>query len=230
MSEPIEQKDYEILPDDYTQYSLIFKMILIGDSGVGKSNILSRYINNSFSETTRSTVGVELSAKVEEINNTKIKIQIWDTAGQERYKSITKTYYKGAKGALIVYDITNKESFKNVDKWINDLKESGDDDVSILIVGNKCDLEASREVTTDEVKKKAELYKMAYCETSALKGENIDNAFRTLIKIVVEKNEKKKNEEDKYGNKSNVISTGVTLETKIISEEKRPKNKYGKCC
>ena len=212
------------------EYSLIFKMILIGDSGVGKSNILSRYINNSFSETTRSTVGVELSAKVEEINNTKIKIQIWDTAGQERYKSITKTYYKGAKGALIVYDITNKESFKNVDKWINDLKESGDDDVSILIVGNKCDLEASREVTTDEVKKKAELYKMDYCETSALKGENIDNAFRTLIKIVVEKNEKKKNEEDKYGNKSNVISTGVTLETKIISEEKRPKNKYGKCC
>ena len=212
------------------EYSLIFKMILIGDSGVGKSNILSRYINNSFSEATRSTVGVELSAKVEEINNTKIKIQIWDTAGQERYKSITKTYYKGAKGALIVYDITNKESFKNVDKWINDLKESGDDDVSILIVGNKCDLEASREVTTDEVKKKAELYKMAYCETSALKGENIDNAFRTLIKIVVEKNEKKKNEEDKYGNKSNVISTGVTLETKIISEEKRPKNKYGKCC
>ena len=212
------------------EYSLIFKMILIGDSGVGKSNILSRYINNSFSETTRSTVGVELSAKVEEINNTKIKIQIWDTAGQERYKSITKTYYKGAKGALIIYDITNKESFKNVDKWINDLKESGDDDVSILIVGNKCDLEASREVTTDEVKKKAELYKMAYCETSALKGENIDNAFRTLIKIVVEKNEKKKNEEDKYGNKSNVISTGVTLETKIISEEKRPKNKYGKCC
>ena len=212
------------------EYSLIFKMILIGDSGVGKSNILSRYINNSFSETTRSTVGVELSAKVEEINNTKIKIQIWDTAGQERYKSITKTYYKGAKGALIVYDITNKESFKNVDKWINDLKESGDDDVSILIVGNKCDLEASREVTTDEVKKKAELYKMAYCETSALKGENIDNAFRTLIKIVVEKNENKKNEEDKYGNKSNVISTGVTLETKIISEEKRPKNKYGKCC
>ena len=207
------------------EYSLIFKMILIGDSGVGKSNILSRYINNSFSETTRSTVGVELSAKVEEINNTKIKIQIWDTAGQERYKSITKTYYKGAKGALIVYDITNKESFKNVDKWINDLKESGDDDVSILIVGNKCDLEASREVTTDEVKKKAELYKMAYCETSALKGENIDNAFRTLIKIVVEKNEKKKNEEDKYGNKSNVISTGVTLETKIISEEKRIINK-----
>ena len=212
------------------EYSLIFKMILIGDSGVGKSNILSRYINNSFSETTRSTVGVELSAKVEEINNTKIKIQIWDTAGQERYKSITKTYYKGAKGALIVYDITNKDSFKNVDKWINDLKESGDDDVSILIVGNKCDLEASREVTTDEVKKKAELYKMAYCETSALKGENIDNAFRTLIKIVVEKNEKNKNEEDKYGNKSNVISTGVTLETKIISEEKRPKNKHGYCC
>ena len=212
------------------EYSMIFKMILIGDSGVGKTNILNRYINNTFSETTKSTVGVELGTKVEEYNNTKIKVQIWDTAGQERYKSITKTYYKGAKGAFIVYDITKKDSFKNIDKWIQDLREFGEDDAAILIVGNKSDLEESREVTTDEVKKKAEVYKMAYCETSALKSKNINYAFQTLIKLVAEKMENKKNEENKYGNQSNVISTGVSLETKIIAEDNRPKIKNGYCC
>ena len=212
------------------EYSMIFKMILIGDSGVGKTNILNRYINNTFSETTKSTVGVELGTKVEEYNNTKIKVQIWDTAGQERYKSITKTYYKGAKGAFIVYDITKKDSFKNIDKWIQDLREFGEDDAAILIVGNKSDLEESREVTTDEVKKKAEVYKIAYCETSALKSKNINYAFQTLIKLVAEKMENKKNEENKYGNQSNVISTGVSLETKIIAADNRPKNKNGYCC
>ena len=212
------------------EYSMIFKMILIGDTNVGKTNILSRYINNTFSEVTKSTVGVELGTKVEKINNKKIKVQIWDTAGQERYKSITKTYYKGAKGAFIVYDITKKDSFKNVDKWIQDLKEFGDEDTSILIVGNKSDLEENREVTIEEVKKKAEVYKVAYCETSALKSQNINYAFQTLIKLVAEKMENKKNEEDKYGNQSNVISTGVSLETKIIAEENRPKNKQNYCC
>ena len=212
------------------EYSMIFKMILIGDSGVGKTNILNRYVNDAFSETTKSTVGVELGTKVEEYNNTKIKVQIWDTAGQERYKSITKTYYKGAKGAFIVYDITKKDSFKNIDKWIQDLREFGEDDAAILIVGNKSDLEESREVTTDEVKKKAEVYKMAYCETSALKSKNINYAFQTLIKLVAEKMENKKNEENKYGNQSNVISTGVILETKIIAADNRPKNKNGYCC
>ena len=212
------------------EYSMNFKMSLIGDSGVGKTNILNRYINNTFSETTKSTVGVELGTKVEEYNNTKIKVQIWDTAGQERYKSITKTYYKGAKGAFIVYDITKKDSFKNIDKWIQDLREFGEDDAVILIVGNKCDLEENREVTTEEVKKKAEVYKMAYCETSALKSKNINYAFQTLIKLVAEKMENKKNEENKYGNQSNVISTGVSLETKIIAADNRPKNKNGYCC
>ena len=212
------------------EYSLIFKIILIGDTSVGKTNILSRYINDTFSETSKSTVGVELATKVEHYNNKKIKIQIWDTAGQERYKSITTSYYKGAKGAFIVYDITKKESFKNVDKWIKDLKEFGDEDVTILIVGNKCDLEDEREVSIEEVKKKAELFDIGYCETSALKAKNIDYAFQTLIKLVAEKMEKEKNGENKYGNQSNVISPGVSLETKIIAECNRPKIKDKFCC
>ena len=216
--------------EEEEEYSLIFKIILVGDTSVGKTNILSRYINDKFSETSKSTVGVELATKVERYNNKKIKIQIWDTAGQERYKSITTSYYKGAKGAFIVYDITKKESFKNVDKWIKDLKEFGDEDVTILIIGNKCDLEDEREVSIEEVKKKAELFDIGYCETSALKAKNIDYAFQTLIKLVAEKMEKEKNGENKYGNQSNVISTGVSLETKIIAECNRPKIKDKFCC
>ena len=211
---------------DDEEYSMIFKIILVGDSGVGKTNILSRYVNDYFSESTKSTVGVELGCKIEEINNTKVKIQIWDTAGQERYKSITQTYYKGAKGALIVYDISRKESFLNVDKWIGDLKEYGEENVCVLLIGNKCDLDNIRQVSLDEVTKKAEQYKIGFCETSALNAKNIDYAFQKLIKLVAEKIP---GNDEKYGNKSNVISTGVSLDTKIIAEEKRPKNKKG-CC
>lgn len=130
-------------------FDLLFKMIIIGDSGVGKTNILSRYTKNTFSSDFRSTVGVEFGAKKIEMHGLKIKNQIWDTAGQERYKSITNTYYKGAKGALVVYDIGQKESFINVRKWINELKMNGDKDVIIVLVGNKCDIE-SREVSTEE--------------------------------------------------------------------------------
>ena len=211
---------------DDEEYSIIFKMILVGDSGVGKTNILSRYVNNEFSETTKSTVGVELGYKIEEINNTKVKVQIWDTAGQERYKSITNTYYKGAKGALIVYDISRKESFLNVDKWIGDLKEFGEENVCILLIGNKCDLENMRQVSTDDVSKKAQQYNIGFCETSALSAKNIDFAFQKLIKLVAEK---MPHIDEKYGNQSSVISTGLSLDTKIISEEKRPK-KNKKCC
>ena len=211
---------------DDEDYSAIYKIILVGDSGVGKTNILSRYVNNTFSDSTKSTVGVELGCKIEEINNTKIKIQIWDTAGQERYKSITKSYYKGAKGALIVYDISRKESFLNVDKWIGDLKEFGENDLCIILVGNKCDLDNIRQVQTDEVSKKAEQYKVGFCETSALNSKNINFAFQELIKLITEKIP---NNEDKYGNQSNVVSTGVSLDTKIIAEDKRPKRDKG-CC
>ena len=211
---------------DDEEYSMIFKIILIGESGVGKSNSLSRYVNNYFSESSKSTVGVELGCKIEEINGTKVKVQIWDTAGQERYKSITQTYYKGAKGALIVYDISRKESFNSIDKWIGDLKEYGEENVCVILVGNKCDLENIRQVSQDEVSKKAEQYNIGFCETSALSAKNIDTAFQMLIKKV---SEKLPNLDEKYGNKSSVVNTGVSLDTKIISEAQRPNTKKN-CC
>jgi len=139
----------------HEDFDLLFKMIIIGDSGVGKTNILSRYTKNTFSFDTRSTVGVEFGAKKVEVNGFKVKNQIWDTAGQERYRSITNTYYKGAKGALVVYDISKRDTFDNVNKWINELRMNGEKDVIVVLVGNKSDLIDEREITTDEGESKA---------------------------------------------------------------------------
>jgi small GTP-binding protein len=139
-------------------YDMIFKVVLIGDSGVGKSNILLRYLKNEFSFESKATVGVEFGSKRFDIEGYKVKAQIWDTAGQERYKSITNAYYKGAKGALLVYDISRRETFDSVDRWIPDLKSNGDEQVTILLIGNKCDLEEQREITKEEGQNKAKLY------------------------------------------------------------------------
>ena len=141
--------------DDDDNYDLIFKIVLIGDSGVGKTNILSRYINNQFSLTTQATVGVEFGSKIIKKGEKLIKLQIWDTAGQERYKSITSAYYKGSKGAFVVYDISRKITFENVDKWIGELKSNGSEDVLIMLVGNKTDLKEQREIFEEDVKKKS---------------------------------------------------------------------------
>ena len=144
------------------EYDLLFKLILIGDSCVGKSNILLKYLKNQFNENSKTTIGVEFGTKNIIINNKRIKIQIWDTAGQERYRSITSAYYKGAKGALIVYDITRKNTFDNIDKWITDLKLNLDKNICIIILGNKSDLIDKREINKNDGIKKAEMYKTLF--------------------------------------------------------------------
>jgi len=169
-------------------YDLLFKLILIGDSCVGKSNILLKYLKNEFDPNSRATVGVEFGTKNIIINNKKIKIQIWDTAGQERYRSITSADYKGAKGALIVYDITRKCTFDNIDKWISDLKLNGDKNICIVILGNKSDLDDKREVSKGDGIKKSEMYKTAFLETSALNGDNIGKAFDEIIEQIIQNN------------------------------------------
>ena len=209
-------------------YDLIFKLVLIGDSGVGKTNILSRYISNEFSLATQSTVGVEFGSKIIKKNDKLIKLQIWDTAGQERYKSITSAYYKGSKGALVVYDISRNATFENVDKWIGELKANGSEDVLIMLVGNKSDLEDKRQVQTEEVKKKAEQYKIAFCETSALDGKNIDHAFDSLINEIAKKVEKEKVNELKNVQETKAITLDTTEEKKLDKEKNKNKNKN--CC
>ena len=200
-------------------YDLLFKLILIGDSCVGKSNILLKYLKNEFDPNSRATVGVEFGTKNIIINNKKIKIQIWDTAGQERYRSITSAYYKGAKGALIVYDITRKCTFDNIDKWISDLKLNGDKNICIVILGNKSDLDDKREVSKDDGIKKSEMYKTAFLETSALNGDNIGKAFDEIIEQIIQNN--KSFFED---NNKKDMDKGVNL------NESNKDNDKKKCC
>jgi Ras-related protein Rab-11A len=211
---------------DDENYDLIFKIVLIGDSGVGKTNILSRYINNEFSLATQSTVGVEFGSKIIKKNGKVIKLQIWDTAGQERYKSITSAYYKGSRGAFVVYDITRKTTYDNIDKWIGELKTNGSEDVLIMLVGNKSDLEEKREVITEEVEKKAQEQKLAFCETSALNGKNVEYAFENLINEILKKVEKEKINEAKQLSESKAI----TLETADRKLNEKDSKKKKKCC
>ena len=154
----------------------MFKVVLIGDMKVGKTNIVSRYIKNEFNKDSMSTIGVEFGSKELVIEGHNVKVQIWDTAGQEKYKSITK-----ADGIIIVYDITNKNSFDNADNWLNNLRASADKKCSIILIGNKSDLEDKREVSIEQGEEKAKNSEIAFMETSALSGDNIDKAFEMMI-------------------------------------------------
>ena len=127
-------------------YDFLFKLVLIGDSGVGKTNLLSRFSNNEFTLESRPTIGVEFATKTITVADKKIKTQIWDTAGQERFRAITHAYYKGATGALVVYDVTKSATFESVDKWLKELRENAEEDIVIILIGNKSDLKDQRTV------------------------------------------------------------------------------------
>ena len=165
-------------------YDVIYKILLVGDSGVGKTNIMLRYLNKEFNINTKATVGVEFGSKNIIIDKKVIKGQIWDTAGQERYRAITSSYYKGAHGAFVVYDITLKESFEAVDRWINDLRNNTDERLEIFLIGNKSDLEEKRQVTKEEGEEKAKEKEVAFMETSALNCNNIEKAFNEILNKV----------------------------------------------
>ena len=166
---------------------MMFKVVLVGDSFVGKTNIMSKYLKNIFQADSKATVGVEFGSKQFNIEGHSINAQIWDTAGQERYKAITSAYYKGAKGAFVVYDITRKESFESIDKWVSDLKASADKKLTIVIIGNKSDLEDQRQVTKEQGQEKANQLEVAFMETSAFSGDNLDKAFDMMINEVYKK-------------------------------------------
>ena len=172
--EDVESRDVK---EDYK-----LKLVVVGDSGVGKTNLIKRFANNTFNSNSKATVGVEFLSKSFKINNTVFKIEIWDTAGQERYKSITAAYYKGAKGALVVYDITSKISFENIDKWMLEIKEKSSKDLKLMIIGNKCDLKDGRQVSNEEAMRKAKDTGIALMETSALDSTNVKEAFHDLLK------------------------------------------------
>ena len=145
---------------DKKDYNYLFKILILDDSFIGKTNMLKKFLNEEFDMNTKETVGVEFGSKNFILGEKKdiVKVQIWDTAGQERYRSVTKAYYKGAKGALLVYDITRKSTFENIVNWIIDLRINADKDILILLIGNKSDLINKREINEEEARIKAEQY------------------------------------------------------------------------
>ena len=172
---------------DEDNYEMMVKVVLVGDSGVGKTNIMSKYLKNEFHEDSKATVGVEFGAKQFTVEGHVIKAQIWDTAGQERYKAITSAYYKGAKGAFIVYDITRKNTFDSVSRWVSDLTATADKKISIILIGNKSDLEDQRQVTKEMGEEKANQLQVAFLETSAMSGENLEKGFQMMINEIYKK-------------------------------------------
>ena len=156
-------------------------MVLIGDSGVGKSNLLSRFTRNEFNLESKSTIGVEFATRSIPVEGKTIKAQIWDTAGQERYRAITSAYYRGAVGALLVYDISKQVTFENVERWLNELRDHADSNIVIMLVGNKSDLKHLRAIATDEAAQFAEKHGLSFIETSALESTNVEEAFQQIL-------------------------------------------------
>lgn len=166
-------------PDD--DYDYLFKVVLIGDSGVGKSNLLSRFTRNEFCLESKSTIGVEFATRSIQVDGKTIKAQIWDTAGQERYRAITSAYYRGAVGALLVYDITKPVTFENVERWLKELRDHADSNIVIMLVGNKSDLRHLRSVSTEDSQVFCEGEGLSFIETSALESTNVEKAFQSIL-------------------------------------------------
>ncbi|XAR49528.1 hypothetical protein NMG60_11032763 [Bertholletia excelsa] len=166
-------------PED--EYDYLFKLVLIGDSGVGKSNLLSRFTRNEFNLESKSTIGVEFATKTLGIDGKVIKAQIWDTAGQERYRAITSAYYRGAVGALLVYDVTRRPTFENVGRWLKELRDHTDPNIVVMLIGNKSDLRHLVAIPTEDGKALAERESLYFMETSALDATNVENAFTEVL-------------------------------------------------
>lgn len=168
-------------------YDLLFKLLLIGDSGVGKTCVLFRFSDDTFNHTFISTIGIDFKIKTVELQGKKIKLQIWDTAGQERFHTITTSYYRGANGILLVYDITQPKTFDNISKWVRNINEHASEDVERMLIGNKCDMEDKRLISEERGRKVAEENGIKFFETSAKENINIEIAFNTLAEDILNK-------------------------------------------
>ena len=207
-------------------FHYLLKYVIIGDSGVGKSNILLQYINGKFVEDFKATVGVEFGAKNIEINNRIYRIQVWDTAGQEQFRSIARAYYKNSVCACIVYDITSRNSFNSIQNWIDDCTKQTPKSILLILIGNKNDLNDKREVQYEEGAEFARRRNMIFLETSAKTGNNINDIFEKSVQQI-----DKNILENKYDltNENCGIRRGKT-DSFVLSVETTKKKKKKKCC
>ena len=200
---------------------MLFKILLLGDSGVGKSSIILRYIDNMFSTNLMNSIGVDFKLKNIQVENKKVKLQIWDTAGQERFRAITTSYYKGAQAIVIVYDVTDKDSFDHLKNWISDIEKFGKDGVMRILVGNKNDLVEKRLVSEEQGREFAKKFGMEFMETSAKDALNIVDLFVSTTKNFISK---------QNSNPLKVSSISFSNEGVMISSNTTKEKKKNGCC
>merc|ERR1711957_103934 len=189
------------------EYDYLFKLLLIGDSGVGKSCLLLRFADDTYAESYISTIGVDFKIKTVSLDGQTIKLQIWDTAGQERFRTITSSYYRGAHGIIVVYDVTDGESYTNVKQWLEEIQRYACEGVNKLLVGNKCDLANKRVVDKKSAEEFAEKHGITFLETSAKNNSNVEAAFMTMAGEIKARIAKKPQVENKNTTK---LPTGAT--------------------
>ena len=220
---PIEDDEYniELLPEEYPQYDISFKIIVIGDSNVGKSCLTSQAVRNKFIDFYQTTIGFEFLTFNLRMNSQVVKLQVWDTCGQEIYKSLISNFYRNSSLALIVYAINNRASFEHATIWLKELKETSNPKVKIFLVGNKCDLENNRVVSKEEGYNFKEKHKLdKFMETSAKTGENARNSLIDAAKMLFKD----------YMNNKDKLSTIGTKSTEDNLLEKKDTHSRKKCC
>ncbi|XP_071737532.1 ras-related protein RABA4d-like [Rutidosis leptorrhynchoides] len=204
----------------------IFKIVLIGDSSVGKSQLLSRFAKNEFSVDSKSTIGVEFQTKTLVIDQKMIRAQIWDTAGQERYRAVTSAYYRGALGAMLVYDMTKRQTFDHMSRWLEELRGHADKNIVIMLIGNKCDLASLRAVPVEDAQEFAERENLCFMETSALESTNVENAFLTALTDIYKIQSKKSLSADGINGKSTSLKGNAI----IVPNQDANNGGKGGCC
>eukprot|EP00253_Pinus_taeda_P000186 PITA_00186 len=207
----------------------VFKVVLIGDSAVGKSQILSRFARDEFSLDSKATIGVEFQTRTVVIDHKSVKAQIWDTAGQERYRAVTSAYYRGAVGAMLVYDITKRQTFDHVPRWLEELRNHADNNIVIMLVGNKCDLDNLRAVPTEDAKEFAQKEGLFFLETSALEATNVETAFLTVLTEIFKIVTKKSliaSQDQGNGNHTSLSGTSIV----VPGQEQDSTTKKKSCC
>jgi len=201
-------------------YDFIFKIVLLGDSGVGKSQLVNRFTKNEFNPEGKSTIGVEFATRTVQIEDKKlVKAQIWDTAGQERYRSLASSYYRGAVGALLCYDITERSSFNNIPIWLKEVEDNAEKDCLVMLVGNKMDLEEQRAIQVRDGRSFARKNGLAFIETSALDATGVDTAFLRILQEIYKQQVKQRGMEEEEGEGGTAPTKGETIQLHAPEQE-----------